>query len=104
MQGYWLKNLPSLHDRIVRQMNDMVNNNKDTPDWLTKGRTVLCQKYPQKGDAVDNFRLRSCLPLIWKLMTGIISDVMLEFLVESDYSALEQRVARRKVKVLKTSY
>jgi len=36
-------------------MNDMINNNKDIPDWLTKGRTVICHKDPQKGDAVDNF-------------------------------------------------
>ena len=65
-------------------MNDMINNKKDIPDWLTKGRTVLCQKDLQKGDAVDNFRPISCLPLMWKLMTGIISDVMYEILVESD--------------------
>ena len=95
VQGYWLKNLPSLHDRIVRQMNDMINNNKDIPDWLTKGRTVLCQKDPQKGDAVDNFRPISCLPLMWKLMTGIISDVMYEFLVESDYLPLEQKGCKK---------
>ena len=44
VQGYWLKNLPSLHHRIVRKMNDMINNAKSIPDWLTKGRTVLFQK------------------------------------------------------------
>ena len=97
-QGYWLKNLPSLHDRIVRQMNDMINNNKDIADWLTKGRTVLCQKDPQKGDAVNNFRPISCLPLIWKLMTGIISDVMYEFLAESDYLPLEQKGCKSKIR------
>ena len=104
VQCYWLKNLPSLHDRIVGEMNDMITNNKDTPNWLTKGRTVLCQKDPQKGDAVENSRPISCLHLMWKFMTGIISDVMYEFLVESDYLPLEQKVARRKVEVLKTSY
>ena len=56
VQGYWLKNLPSLLDRIVRQMSDMVNNTKNISDWETEGRTVLCQKDPQKGNAVDNFR------------------------------------------------
>ena len=96
VQGYWLKNLPSQHDRIVRQMNDTINNSKDTPDWLTKRRTVLCQKDPQKEDAVDNFRPISCLPLMWKLITGIISDVMYEFLVESDYLPSEQKGCKKK--------
>ena len=77
-------------------MNDMINNNKDTPDWLTKRRTVLCQKDPQKGDAVDNFRPISCLPLMCKLVTGIISDVMYKFLVESDYLPLEQKGCKKK--------
>ena len=77
-------------------MNDMINNNKQALDWLTKGRAVLCQKDPQKGDAVDNFRLTSCLPLMWKLMTSIISDVMYEFLVENDYLPLEQKGCKKK--------
>ena len=34
--GYWLKSMPSLYDRIVRQLNDMINNTKNIPDWLTK--------------------------------------------------------------------
>ena len=95
VQGYWLKNLPSLHDRIVGQMNYMINNTKNIPDWLTKGRTVLCQKDSQKGNAVDNFRPISCLPLMWKLMTGIIS-VLYEFIVESDCLPLEQKGCKKK--------
>ena len=96
VQGYWLKNLPSVHDRIVRQMNNTINNNKNIPDWLTNGKAVLCQKDPQKGNAVDNFRSISCLPLMWKLMTGIIFDVMYEFLVESDHLPLEQKGCKKK--------
>ena len=74
----------------------MINNKKNIPDWLTKGRTVLCQKDPQRGDAVDNFRPISCFPLMWKLMTGTISDVMYEFFVESDYLPLEQKGCKKK--------
>ena len=97
VQGYWLKILPSLHDRIARQMNDIINSSKDTPEWLTKGRTVLCQKDPpQKGNAVDNFRPLSCLLLMWKLMTGIIPDFVYGFLVESDYLPLEQKGCKKK--------
>ena len=50
--------------------------------WLTFGRMILCLKDPSKGNAVDNFRPNSCLPLTWKLMTGVIAEVMYEYLNE----------------------
>ena len=43
---------------------------------------ILCLKDPSKGNAVDNFRPNSCLPLTWKLMTGVIAEVMYEYLNE----------------------
>ena len=27
----------------------------DLPEWMTHGRTVLCQKDPQKGNTVVNY-------------------------------------------------
>ena len=52
-------------------MDDMISNWMDIPKWMTTGKTILCQKDPDKGNAVDNYRPISCLPLMWKLMTGI---------------------------------
>ena len=63
---------------------------------MTTGKTVLCQKDPQKGNAVDNYRPISCLPLMWKLMTGIISESMYVFLEENDVLPVEQKGCRRK--------
>ena len=56
VQGYWIKMLTSLHRRIAKQMNEMINSRVPIPVWMTTGRTVLCQKDPQKGNIVDNFR------------------------------------------------
>ena len=70
VQGYWIKKLILLHERIAEQTNDMINNGVQTPEWMTSGRTVLCQKDPKEGNAVDNHRPISCLPLMWKLMVG----------------------------------
>ena len=64
VQGYWIKKLTSLHDRIASQMDDMINNRIPVPSWMTRGRTVLCQKDHSKGNAVDNYRPISCLPLM----------------------------------------
>ena len=46
VQGYWLKKLTSLHDRIAEQMNELVSNRAPLPVWITTGRTVLCQNHP----------------------------------------------------------
>ena len=31
VQGYWLKNLSALHERIATQMDDRINNGMDIP-------------------------------------------------------------------------
>ena len=39
------------------------------PSWLTTGRTSLLQK----GNVASNYRPVICLPLMWKLLTGVIA-------------------------------
>ena len=61
-------------------MADMINNGMDIPKWITTEKTILCQNDPHKGNAVDNYRPISCLPLMWKLMTKIIANSVYEHL------------------------
>ena len=42
--------------------------------WLTRGRASLLQKDKSKGNVAGNYRPISCLPLMWKLLTGVIAD------------------------------
>ena len=56
---------------------------------MTFGKTVLCQKDPSKGNAVDNYRPISCLPLMWKLMTGTIAESIYNFLDVNDKLPVE---------------
>ena len=44
LQGYQLKKLTTLHERIAKQMDNTIINREDIPKWMTK--TVLCQKDP----------------------------------------------------------
>ena len=69
VQGYWLKILTALHECIAKQMDDIISNRENIPEWMALGKTVLYQKDSSKGNAVDNYRLILCLPLMWKLMT-----------------------------------
>ena len=72
VQGFWIKKLDTMHEQISRQLNGFLNYGNALPVWMTYGRTVLCLKDPSKGYRVDNYRHISCLPLMWKLMTGIM--------------------------------
>ena len=73
LQGNWLKNLTSSRERIAAQLHDYLTTNQ-TPEWFTKGRTVLVLKDMEKGNIATNFRPITCLPLMWKLFTGIMGD------------------------------
>ena len=44
------------------------------PSWLTRGRTSLLQKDKSKGNIASNYRPITCLPSLWKLLTGVIAD------------------------------
>ena len=91
VQGYWLKKLTALHEHIAKQMDNIISNRDCIPKWTTLGKTVLCQKDPSKGNAVDNYRPTSCLPLIWKLMTGTVAESIYNFLDVNDKLSVEQK-------------
>ena len=44
VEGYWLKNLTSLHPRISVQLNQILGGERPLPDWMTFGKTVLVPK------------------------------------------------------------
>ena len=62
---------------------------------MTFGKTVLCQKDPAKGSAVDNYRPISCLPLMWKLMAGMLAEKMYSDLERESVLPSEQKGCRK---------
>ena len=67
----------------------------DLPEWTTHGRTVLCQKDPQKGNTADNYRPITCLPLMWKLLAGAIAEEMYNYLEREKILPEEQKGCKR---------
>ena len=59
VQGYWIKYLTPLLERIVAQLNTVLST-ACVPQWMTTGWTVLCMKDPGKCNVVDNYRPVSC--------------------------------------------
>ena len=73
VQWFWLKNLSSLHERVRLRLKKCLDSGF-VPSQLTRGRISLLQKDKSKGNVASNDRTITCLPLMWKLLTGIIGD------------------------------
>ena len=71
---------------------------------MTYVRTELCQKDPLKRNSVENFRPITCLPLMWKLLTGITSEDMYCFMKNENLLPEEQKGCSRKSRGTKISY
>jgi len=71
----------------------------DLPLWMTKkGRTVLLQEDISKGNVSSNYRPITCLPLVWKILIGIIFDEIYSFFDSNNSFPQEQKGCRRKPK------
>ena len=90
LQGFWIKRFVSCHERVTEQLQGSLKMN-DTPDWLTRGRTTLIIKDKAKGNDVANFSPITCLPLMWKLFTGILGDEVYEHLERENLLPKEQK-------------
>ena len=64
VRGYWIKIFSCIHKHVSSQMNRILMGEDDLLEWMTQGRTVLCQKNPEKGNTADNYRPITCLPLM----------------------------------------
>ena len=53
VQGYWIKNLSRHTNKFFSQMNRILMGEDDLPEWMTHGRTVLCQENPPNSNTAD---------------------------------------------------
>ena len=65
------------------------------PSWLTRGRTSLLHKDKSKGNVASNYRPITCLPLMWKLLTGVIADQVYAHLDQEKLLPEEQKGCRK---------
>ena len=72
-QGFWLKIFTVVHEVLDTFLNECIEVGY-VPGWLVKGRFILVIKYSKKSTEVENYRPIASFSLIWKLLTGIISD------------------------------
>ena len=90
VQGFWIKNFTSLHQLIQTHLQKCLDDGI-VPKWMTSGRTALIMKDPAKGRQPGNYRPITCLPLMWKTLTGILADKLYEHLSDQDVIGDEQK-------------
>ena len=79
IQIYWIKKMTALQKAEVYEINKYLNNEKEIPDWLGRGRTVLI---PKSNDLTktDKYRPITCLITMYKNFTAVMADIMTEHL------------------------
>ena len=60
------------NDRLALEMNRFLQE-ADDPEWMTKRKASLIQKYCLKGAAQNNYRSITCL-MMWKVLTAQIRE------------------------------
>ena len=95
VRGFWFKRFQCLHSPIAEALQSVVDS-RDMPEWLVKGRKVLIQKDVAKGTVAGNYRPIACLPLMWKLLTGIFADKVYDHLLNNNVLPDEQKGCRRR--------
>ncbi|XP_065055326.1 uncharacterized protein LOC135683871 [Rhopilema esculentum] len=94
VHGYWLKGFTKLHQLIAAQLNECISTG-EMPTWMTRGRTCLILKDVKKGSDVTNFRPITCLPLMWKILAGIVSESLYHHLENEKLLPEEQKGCRK---------
>ena len=94
VQGFWLNNFSNLHERVRLQLKECLDSGF-VPSWLTRGRTSLLQKDKSKGNVASNYRPITCLPLMWKLLTGVIANQIYAHLDQEKLLPEEQKGFRK---------
>ena len=102
IQGFWLKSFTAVHEVLATVLNECLEVG-DVPGWLVEGRTILVMKDSKKDTEMVDYRPIACLDLIWKLLTGIISDKTCDHLEENKLLPEEQKGTRRKWQGMKRS-
>ena len=95
VQWFWFKRFEALHAVMARELNRCLQR-AVIPAWMNHGRTVLIMKDPAKGAAdATNYRPITCLPVMWKLFSGILSNKIYAHLESESLLTEEQKGCRR---------
>ena len=94
VQGFWFKKLTGLHARLQECLQDYVCQEK-VPELMVRGNTVLIQKDTAKGAEANNYRPIACVPMMWKLLIGVMGEKLCHHLERNGLLTDEQKGCRK---------
>ena len=94
VHGYWFKSIKAIRPVLATLLNKALQSG-NVPERLTSGKTVVIVKDKDKGNEMTNLCPITCLPIMWKLLTGIISEGMYKHLDEGKVLPDDQKGCRR---------
>ena len=92
--GCWIKTFISCHNRMAAQLQLCFEMN-EIPNWLTTGKTVLITKDREKRNDVTNFRPKTCVRLMWKIFTRLLSKERFDHQENERLLPEEQKVPKK---------
>jgi len=95
VRGFWFKKFTAVHPMLVKALALCLQVG-DVPEWMVTGQTVLIKKDPAKGTVAGNYRPITCLPLMWKLLTGVFAGKIYDHLEYSNLLPEEQKGCRKR--------
>lgn len=95
IQNYWYKRLYSTHELMARLLDDLLKNPENTPPFMTTGVTYLLPKTTPAHRDPSKYRPITCLPTLYKLLSGIIAEKIYKHMVSNNLLAEEQKGCRK---------
>ena len=75
IQVYLLKYLEQLHQQIIQQISELINNSKTIPDELLEGNTCLIYENGNLKDST-NYLPITCLNILLKVLTSCYKEMI----------------------------
>jgi len=90
IQNFWWNKLTVFHNKTAQIMNSIVKDPTTCPNWFTTGRTTLVPKKAETRNP-SNYRPITCLPIVYKILTSIITSRMAHHIQANSIIPTEQK-------------
>ncbi|XP_044749653.1 uncharacterized protein LOC123310249 [Coccinella septempunctata] len=97
VHNYWWKYFDSTHKRLAEIFQRALTDPTCIPETCTLGISHMIPKGAKNGDPT-NYRPITCLPVIYKILTGIVTQKIWDHVAKNSILAREQNGCRRDVK------
>ena len=94
VQGFWFKTFPEMGKALGQGLWKILKHPKEIESWLVEGRTVLIPKDGCEGKP-QQYRPITCLNVMYKLFTAIVTEILYEHATEVGAIPQEQRALAR---------